>query len=268
MDLQVAEIADLRDALSEKTEELQRTEAEKNRIASERSDVARTVATLEADLRRVKKDAEAFGRDLKLLRAEKERMEAKQKEELSKTERMMKQTQTQIRLLNEQLDGQRAKVARAKEELQNHVCAMYVSLELLSHYPTTNDLPRCSDEQQLSTMKQQHNKECKGLIIQIRYLKAKFTRESAFRSDLGYQKRYLLVLLSRFEKTCAPYSIARSSLIRVAKQRTKHLRLHCQNRIPRGFTTPKKASQNEVCSFVCRILVKGQVSRDLLKIHS
>lgn len=56
------------------------------------------------------------------------------------------------------------------------------------------------DERQLSIMKLQHNKECKGLIVQIRYLKAKFIRESSLRSDLGYQKQYLLVLLSRFEK--------------------------------------------------------------------
>jgi hypothetical protein len=49
-------------------------------------------------------------------------------------------------------------------------------------------------------IKVQHNKECKGLIVQIRYLKAKFTRESTLRSDLGYQKQYLLVLLTKFEK--------------------------------------------------------------------
>jgi hypothetical protein len=57
-----------------------------------------------------------------------------------------------------------------------------------------------SDEQQLAAIKVQHKKECKGLIVQIRYLKAKFTRESSLRCDLGYQKQYLLVLLSRLEK--------------------------------------------------------------------
>ena len=36
--------------------------------------------------------------------------------------------------------------------------------------------------------------------MQIRYLKAKFTRESNLRYDLGYQKQYLLVLLTKFEK--------------------------------------------------------------------
>jgi len=50
-------------------------------------------------------------------------------------------------------------------------------------------------------MKLQHNKECKGLIVHIRYLEAKFIRESVFRSDLTYQKQYLLVLLTQFEKS-------------------------------------------------------------------
>ncbi len=37
-------------------------------------------------------------------------------------------------------------------------------------------------------------------MLQIRYLKAKFTRESTFRCDLGYQKQYLLVLMTRLER--------------------------------------------------------------------
>ncbi|KAJ7105464.1 hypothetical protein C8R43DRAFT_1165567 [Mycena crocata] len=181
LDLQLGEIDDLRRALDDQADRLQRTEAEKDRIAAEKSDVARTVAALESDLRRVRRDAEAFGRDLKLLRSEKERLEAKQREEASRAERTRKQSQTQIRVLTEQLDGQRAKTLRAKEDLKSHVCVM--------------------DERQLSALKLQHNKECKGLIVQIRYLKAKFTRESSLRSDLCYQKDYLLVLLSKFEKS-------------------------------------------------------------------
>jgi len=52
----------------------------------------------------------------------------------------------------------------------------------------------------VSTLKLQHNKECKGLLVQIRYLKAKFTREALFRDHLGYQKQYLLEILSQFER--------------------------------------------------------------------
>ncbi|KAJ7781957.1 hypothetical protein DFH07DRAFT_1017858, partial [Mycena maculata] len=181
LDLHLAEIDDLRHALDDQASQLQRAEAERERIAAEKSDVARTVAALEADLRRVRRDAEAFGQDLKLLRTEKECLEAKQQDEATRAERTRKQNQTQIRVLTEQLEGQRAKTLRATEDLRTHVCVM--------------------DDRQLSALKLQHNKECKGLIVQIRYLKAKFTRESSFRSDLCYQKDYLLVLLSQFEKS-------------------------------------------------------------------
>ncbi|KAF8892193.1 hypothetical protein BD779DRAFT_1661469 [Infundibulicybe gibba] len=166
LDLHLTEIDELRRAVSNQADELHQAETEKQRISAEKREVAQTVAILEADLRRVKQDAEAFGRDLKLLRIEKEKTGTKHQEEILKLERSKKQYQTQLRLLTEQLDNQR--------ELTQHVCLM--------------------DERQLSALKLQHNKECKGLI-------AKFTRESSLRSDLSYQKHYLLVLLSRYEKS-------------------------------------------------------------------
>jgi chromosome segregation ATPase len=123
LDLHFHEIEDLRRALSDKADELQAAESEKRRMAAERSDVGRTIAALEADLRRVRKDAEAFGRDLKLLRAEKENTESQQKDEIAKLQRSKKQAQAQIRILTEQLDGQKAKTQRARDELESHICA-------------------------------------------------------------------------------------------------------------------------------------------------
>ncbi|KAF8553566.1 hypothetical protein OG21DRAFT_1414081, partial [Imleria badia] len=163
LDIHLAEIEELRHALSSQADELQRTEQEKNQMMMEKTDISRTIAALEAELKRVRKDAEIFGRDLKALRAEKER----QREESAKADRARKQAQTQIRLLSEQLENQKAKTKR----LQQH----------------------------LDELKVQHKQECKGLIVQIRYLKAKFTRESTLRDDLSYQKQYLLVLLASFE---------------------------------------------------------------------
>lgn len=181
LDLQVLEIEDLRRALSQRDDELQRVEEEKKQMASEKDDVARTVAALEADLRRVKRDAEAFGRDLKSLRAQKDKLEAERKEAIGKAERAQKQAQSQIRLLKEELMSQKEKARAGEERWRSHVCA--------------------ADEQQLQSVKIQHKNECKGLVVQIRYLKAKFTRESTLRCDLGYQKRYLLALLGRSERT-------------------------------------------------------------------
>jgi hypothetical protein len=61
-------------------------------------------------------------------------------------------------------------------------------------------LTGCSDERAVTALKTQHGREAKGLIVQIRYLKAKCAREGALRADLGFQKDYLLVLLAQFEK--------------------------------------------------------------------
>ncbi|KAG2345767.1 hypothetical protein BDR05DRAFT_960035 [Suillus weaverae] len=181
LDSHLGEIDDLRRALSNQADELQRSEEEKNRMAIEKTDVARTVAALESDLRRVKRDAEAFGRDLKTLRTEKEKLQEKHRDELTKAERAKKQAQTQIRLLNEQLAGQHTKLKTTQEKLK------------------IKDYGFATNGYQLVELKKQHKEECKGLVVQIRYLKAKFTRESTLRDGLAYQKQYLLVLLSSFE---------------------------------------------------------------------
>ena len=122
LDLHRLEVEDLRRALDDRAHDLQRAEKEKERVAAEKSDVARTVAALEADLRRVRRDAEAFGSDLKLLRREKEKLELTNQDEIAKAERARKQTQTQIRLLTEQLEAQKGKATQALENLENHVC--------------------------------------------------------------------------------------------------------------------------------------------------
>jgi chromosome segregation ATPase len=95
-------------------------------MVMEKTDIARTIAVLEAELKRVRKDAEIFGRDLKALRVEKEKSQQRQKEEIAKAERARKQSQTQIRLLNDQLENQKAKTKR----LQQHVCSTCVSASL------------------------------------------------------------------------------------------------------------------------------------------
>ncbi|KAG2058631.1 hypothetical protein BDR06DRAFT_1004331 [Suillus hirtellus] len=148
LDSHLGEIDDLRHALSNQANELQRSEEEKNCMAIEKTDVARTVAALESDLRRVKRDAEAFGRDLKTLRTEKEKLQEKHRNELTKAERAKKQ-----------LNGQHTKLKTAQEKFK------------------IKDYGFATDGYQLVELKKQHKEECKGLVIQIRYLKAKFTRD-------------------------------------------------------------------------------------------
>ena len=46
----------------------------------------------------------------------------------------------------------------------------------------------------------QHKEECKGLLVQIQYLRHRVTRESAMRDAVAYQKTYLLSIISVMEK--------------------------------------------------------------------
>lgn len=78
--------------------------------------------TLEADLRRVKRDAEVFGRDLKVLTEQKDRLVREKEEAGIKAERAQKQTLAQIRILKEELQAQSLKVKDTEEMWRNHVC--------------------------------------------------------------------------------------------------------------------------------------------------
>lgn len=126
LDLRLLEIDDLKRALSTQARELLRTETDRARLAEENGDVARSVATLEADLQRVRNDAEVFGRDLRLLRAQKDRLEEERHMEQVRAERAQKQAQAQIRVLKEELDVQKEKAREAAERLGGHVCAACV----------------------------------------------------------------------------------------------------------------------------------------------
>ncbi|KAF9515240.1 hypothetical protein BS47DRAFT_1391776 [Hydnum rufescens UP504] len=177
LDLRVTEIEDLRLALQEQAAQLQDAESEKNRLANERIAVARTISALESDLKRVRRDAEKIGRNVSQLKAERAKMVARSQEDKIISDR----SQAQIRELHVQLVALQTRARKAEEDATNHVCDM--------------------GQDALAQLQLSHNKECKGLMLQIRYLKFRFTRESAFRADLGYQKQYLLKIVSVLDKS-------------------------------------------------------------------
>lgn len=198
LDMQVQEIEDLRQALTQRSSELERAEQEKKRMSKEHSDVMQTVSSLERDLGRVKRDAEAFDRDLRVLKAERDELALERREANGKAERVQKQLRSQIGALTEQLEVELSKRIGLQDQMQAHVCGGYVSglffVSQCAHEP-----PK-SEEGDVARLRLQHNKECKGLMLQIRYLKDKFTRESTFRIELAYQKGYLLTIISHLEK--------------------------------------------------------------------
>ncbi|VDB90659.1 unnamed protein product [Peniophora sp. CBMAI 1063] len=179
LDLRLLDIADLNAALAARD------------AASDLAHTrARAVAELESDLSRVRRAAEALGRDLRAERSAREEeirarkaVDGEKRRELEearraaeRAERARKQVGAEVRVLRERvgvLEGE-------KRGWEAHVCE--------------------AGEAQIGALRAQHKLESKGLIVQINYLKAKFTRENTLRIDLGYQKRYLLVLLARHER--------------------------------------------------------------------
>lgn len=141
LDLHLLEIEDLKQQLAERTDALKASEAAKSdarRVSSKDKDQEyrereREIAALEADLARVRRSAEALGKDL---RAQREKREEERKAEKAKAgevkrelehtkrevqnvERARKQATAEVRVLRERTEA-------LEDELNNwakHVCA-------------------------------------------------------------------------------------------------------------------------------------------------
>ncbi|KZT52372.1 hypothetical protein CALCODRAFT_502374 [Calocera cornea HHB12733] len=163
--------------LDNMAEELQSATQERQRLHEDRIEVQRMIRDLERDLHRLRKEADRFGHDLSDLQAEKDRVEAKRTEEKAQSDRQRQRSVTEVRLMKEQLNAAQAEARRWEATLAEHVCA--------------------ADSEEIEQLRIQHKKECKGLIVQIHYLKDMYKRETVFRMDLSYQKRYLLGVLAR-----------------------------------------------------------------------
>jgi chromosome segregation ATPase len=126
LDLQLAEIEDLRRALATKTDELENARA---RHDGAQDDVARTVAALEADLKRVRREAETFGRDLGRLRAERDRLQElgrKGEEDARRAKDGEKKARDEVDDLIRRVGKHKDEARRVRQELDGHVCAAYV----------------------------------------------------------------------------------------------------------------------------------------------
>ena len=140
LDLHTHEIEDLRRALIDRENELERAEASKIRVAQEKSGFAQTVRVLEADLSRVRKDAERFGNELKALRKERDRLEDRKKaeeERAKKAERGGNQLRTELKLLKETLEEEKGRSRKVFQAWKSHVCAAGCVI------PSVGGLPLC-----------------------------------------------------------------------------------------------------------------------------
>jgi chromosome segregation ATPase len=137
LDLQVTEVDDLKQALDERVAELRNAASTNDKLSSERdrlrtekdrlnSERAQLISVLEADMKRVRKDAERFAKDLQDLRVERDALNARRREDKEQAERTNSQAQAQIKTLTEQLESIRRKAGVAERNLTDHVCSRCV----------------------------------------------------------------------------------------------------------------------------------------------
>ncbi|KAG8904159.1 hypothetical protein FRB99_002176 [Tulasnella sp. 403] len=135
---------------------------------------------LRAEVSRLKKEVMRFAQDLKELRQERDALLGRRDDDKAAAERAATIAQSRERALKERLAEVERRANGLEETWSGHVCA---------------------SEQSIQAVKAQHRNECKGLFVQIHYMKDRVRREATMRSDLAYQKKYLLDIIAVMEKS-------------------------------------------------------------------
>ncbi|CAO1624812.1 unnamed protein product [Jaminaea pallidilutea] len=170
---QADKIERLHSTLQAQNDEMRKVAGDRDRLRSQREEIIADVSQLEGDLRRVRGESERFGHDLEALRRErdehKRRAEAARETSMSVTA----EAQETIALLRRRLDAAQRSIQQLEVDAEAGAGS--------------------------AALKEKHAAECKGLLLQIRYLKTKFMRESDLRQDLCFQKTYLLQVVGGLE---------------------------------------------------------------------
>ncbi|CAE7071135.1 unnamed protein product [Rhizoctonia solani] len=178
LDMQVTEIENLRMLLAEREAGMKDMATAMQTARGAQSDAERVVKSLQSELKRVKSEAEKLGTDIEHLKLERAGDGSSEKE---RQRRAREQAQTQMKTLNDQLQSAKDAAKQLQERLKDHSAAL--------------------SPDEVEKLKAMHNKECKGLVQQIGYLRSKFHRESEMREHMGWQKFYLMKVLGGYAKS-------------------------------------------------------------------
>ncbi|KAF8677776.1 hypothetical protein RHS04_05866 [Rhizoctonia solani] len=178
LDMQVTEIENLRILLAEREAGMKDMATAMQTARGARSDAERVVKSLQSELKRVKSEAERLGTDIEHLKLERADDNGNEKE---RQKRAREQAQTQMKALNDQLQSAKDAAMQLHERLKDHGAALSPA--------------------EVEKLKAMHNKECKGLVQQIGYLRSKFHRESEMREHMGWQKLYLMKILGVYAES-------------------------------------------------------------------
>nr|XP_019047925.1 hypothetical protein I302_04545 [Kwoniella bestiolae CBS 10118]OCF26855.1 hypothetical protein I302_04545 [Kwoniella bestiolae CBS 10118] len=170
------ESEDLRNTLSQRTRTLEDTKSRLAKLQNERAHVMQDLEEFERDLQTQRAESKEFGKQLAALKMEQNNTSDKHQAELRALERELKEARDSERRTFRELDDVKRRYDDVENWRMSHECETGLSQALIdqkTHFKT----------------------QSRSLASQIRYLKAKFTRESTFRNALALQKRYLLLLV-------------------------------------------------------------------------
>lgn len=197
LEVQTRQLEELHAELRRQDRDLKKMAGDRERLAEERVEIMQDVAALEGDLRRVRGESERFGADLERLRRERE--EQRRRGEAAGSNAAGAAAAREGSSLASVTAEAQETIASLKRRL-DYAQRMIQDLEVRESLAATVG-PGQHAHQDAVALRAKHTAECKSLLTQIRYLKAKFMRESDLREDLCFQKRYLLQMVGGLELT-------------------------------------------------------------------
>ncbi|KDN45457.1 hypothetical protein K437DRAFT_121632 [Tilletiaria anomala UBC 951] len=165
--------------LIEKDQQIQSLAGDRDRLKEIRAGVLASIASLDEDLQKAKEQSVQYGEELAKLKAQREGERKIQEGEKRWLESIRTDAELALQRKVRELATMESKLASLEEEMTEHKCPSIVGLEDLHS---------------------KHSREAKGLMVQIRYLKTKFMRESDLRADMIHQKAYLTKLVGGLER--------------------------------------------------------------------
>ncbi|AFR95974.1 hypothetical protein C343_04085 [Cryptococcus neoformans C23] len=166
----------LRETLARRDQEVRESEAQVNKYRREREIIAQELREFENDLQKHKIESEDFGQQLQALKREQTSKSSRHAAELQALEREMEEVKERERRLRHEVQDVKTRYEKAEKWRELHECDAGLS-------------------DTLAEQKSRFKAQSRELATQIRYLKAKYTREATFRNALALQKRYLLLLV-------------------------------------------------------------------------
>ncbi|TKY87748.1 hypothetical protein EX895_003329 [Sporisorium graminicola] len=187
LDEQIEQMEAAHAALRSKKAAYEKIAGDRDRLRAERDLIVHDVGMFEQELRRLRREADRQGADLEALRAEREQARRQLASDEQAKDQERAEFMVQVRTLVDQLKSKTQEVDRIKTKLD----------QLERSQPNGASV----DDHSLVAARQMHEAECKGLLLQIKYLKLKLNREMDLRSDLTHQKQYISLLLKGFTRS-------------------------------------------------------------------